>query len=93
MRLIRAALLALLVLIQYPLWLGKGGWLAVWALQRQNGEARAANDVLIARNAALAAEVQDLQSGSEAIEERARSELGLMRNNEIFVQIIPAAPN
>jgi len=90
MRLVCAALLALLVLIQYPLWLGKGGWRAVWAGERQNAQARAANAMLAARNAALAAEVQDLQSGSEAIEERARGELGLMRNNEIFVQIIPA---
>jgi len=92
MRLLCAALAALLVLIQYPLWLGKGGWLAVWAWQRKNSDASAANDALIARNAALAAEVQDLRSGSEAIEERARGELGLMRNNEIFVQIIPTPP-
>jgi len=92
MRLVCAALVALLVLIQYPLWLGKGGWRAVWAGERQNAQARAVNAILAARNAALAAEVQDLQSGSEAIEERARGELGLMRNNEIFVQIIPPPP-
>jgi len=90
MRLLCAALFGLLVLIQYPLWLGKGGWLAVWAGERKNAAASAANAILAARNAALAAEVQDLQSGSEAIEERARGELGLMRSNEIFVQIIPA---
>jgi len=92
MRLICAALFALFVLIQYPLWLGKGGWLAVWALQRQNAATSTANAALVARNTALAAEVQDLRSGSEAIEERARGELGLMRSNEIFVQIIPAPP-
>ena len=80
-------LLALVVLLQYPLWLGKGGWLRVWEVDRQLHAQREENLRLEQRNAALAAEVNDLKSGNEAIEERARFELGLTRPGEIFVQI------
>jgi len=90
MRLVSLVLFVLIVLIQYPLWLGRGGWFAVWDLQRQNAEQRAVNEGLITRNVALEAEVQDLRTGAEAIEERARSVMGMMRNNEVFVQIVTA---
>lgn len=80
-------LLALVVLLQYPLWLGKGGWLRVWEVDRQLHAQREENLRLEQRNAALAAEVNDLKSGNEAIEERARFELGLTRPGEIYVQI------
>ncbi|GAB1459308.1 cell division protein FtsB [Thauera sp.] len=80
-------LIALVVLLQYPLWLGKGGWLRVWEVDRQLHAQREENLRLEQRNAALAAEVNDLKSGNEAIEERARFELGLTRPGEIFVQI------
>ncbi|GAB1578241.1 cell division protein FtsB [Bordetella petrii] len=96
MRLLFLVLLVLLGLIQYPLWLGKGGWLKVWDLQRQVAAQHETNEGLRARNAALEAEVRDLATGVGAVEERARSELGMMREGEVFVQILPpgsAVPN
>ena len=79
-------ILALLALaLQYPLWLGKGGWLRVWDMDRQLQSQRQANQRLEQRNAGLDAEVRDLKSGNEAIEERARFELGLTRPDEVFV--------
>lgn len=89
MRLLFLILLVFVGLIQYPLWLGKGGWFKVWDLQKQVAAQREVNDRLRARNAALDAEVQDLKTGTGAIEERARSELGMMREGEVFVQILP----
>jgi cell division protein FtsB len=89
MRLLFLVLLALTCLIQYPLWLGKGGWFKVWDLQKQVAAQRQTNDSLRARNAALDAEVHDLQSGTDAIEDRARNELGMMRQGEVYVQILP----
>jgi cell division protein FtsB len=81
--------LALLIfLLQYPLWLGKGSWLKVWDLKRQVAEQRAANDVLVARNSQLAAEVSDLKTGYGAIESRARYQLGMIRQDETFFQVI-----
>lgn len=88
MRLLLISLTALLVLIQYPLWLGKGGWLRVWDLSRQLDVALVKEQELRARNAKLASEVQDLKEGTGAIEERARYELGLVRDSEIFVQVL-----
>ncbi len=94
MRLILICLTALLILIQYPLWLGKGGWLRVWDLSRQLDSALAKEQELKARNDKLASEVQDLKEGTGAVEERARYELGLIKENEIFVQILePGASN
>ena len=80
-------LVALICLLQYPLWLGKGGWLRVWDLEHQLAGQRDVNQKLETRNAALDAEVRDLKSGYEAIEERARFELGLIKDGEIFVQV------
>jgi len=83
---------ALLILaLQYPLWLGKGGWLRVRELNAQVEAQKVVNAGLKERNAALDAEVRDLKQGTEAIEERARSELGMIRQDEIFFQL-PAAP-
>ena len=90
MRLIVVCLTALLLLIQYPLWLGKGGWLSVRKLDGQVQLARKNNDELRARNAKLESEVHDLQQGTGAIEERARYELGMIRQNEIFIQVLDA---
>ncbi len=93
MRLLAVALIVLIALIQYPLWLGKGGWLRVWQLDRQVHAQRETNDRLAARNQALAAEVRDLKEGYEAIEERARAELGMIKKDEIFFQVLdPALP-
>ncbi len=88
MRLIILCLAALLVLIQYPLWLGKGGWLRVWDLDKQVAAAQKKNDELKARNAKLKSEVQDLREGTGAVEERARYELGMVKENEIFIQVL-----
>jgi cell division protein FtsB len=86
MKILGAALAALIVLIQYPLWLGKGGWLRAWENERQVEVQQAKNRQLETRNAALAAEVRDLKTGTEAIEERARQELGMVRPDEVFYQ-------
>lgn len=88
MRLIIICLTALVILIQFPLWLGKGGWLRVWDLDQQVVAAEKKNDELKARNAKLASEVQDLKEGTGAVEERARYELGMIKENEVFVQVI-----
>jgi cell division protein FtsB len=88
MRLITLGLAVLLVLIQYPLWLGKGGWLRVWDLDKQVEAAQKKNNELKARNAKLNSEVRDLREGTDAVEERARYELGMIKDGEIFVQIL-----
>jgi len=88
MRLISLALAALLLLIQYPLWLGKGGMLAVADLRDQVTVAQAQLDGRKARNAKLDSEVRDLREGLGAVEERARLELGMIKQNEIFVQVL-----
>jgi len=79
---------ALIVVIQFPLWLGKGGWLRVWELDQQVAAQRAQNARLEARNAGIAAEVRDLKQGLDAVEERARYELGLVRPDEVFFQTV-----
>ena len=89
MKILGALFVALIVLIQYPLWLGKGGWLRAWEVERQVDAQKARNRQLEARNASLAAEVRDLKTGTEAIEERARHELGMLRPDEIFYQYVP----
>jgi cell division protein FtsB len=87
MKVLAGILSALILLIQVPLWLGKGGWLTAWRLESKLDTERAKNLQLEDRNAALAAEVRDLKQGTEAIEERARSELGMVRRDEVFFQI------
>jgi cell division protein FtsB len=83
----------LIAALQYPMWLGKGGWLQVRELGKAVEAQEAANAKLKSRNDALDAEVRDLKTGSEAIEERARSELGMVRSDEVFFQITSdAAP-
>ena len=79
-------LVALLILLQYPLWFGKGGLLRVREMERQVAAQREVNQTLESRNASQEAEVRDLKSGYEAIEERARHELGLVKEGEVFVQ-------
>lgn len=93
MRTLAVIFVALIALIQYPLWLGRGGWLRVWELDRQLVLAKAQTAKLQARNDALDADVRDLKNGLEAIEERARFELGMIKQDEIFFQFVspPAA--
>ena len=88
MKILAGILGALIVAIQLPLWLGKGGWLRVWELDQQVAAQRVQNTRLEARNAGIAAEVRDLKQGLEAVEERARYELGLVRPDEVFFQIV-----
>ena len=91
MKILAGVLCALILAIQYPLWLGKGGWLRVWDVDRQLDAQRAVSERLEFRNGALAAEVKDLKQGLDAIEERARYELGMVKNDEVFFQV-PAKP-
>ena len=99
MRWLAIALGLLILGLQYPMWLGKGGWLQVRESDRQLTAQREMNTKLKARNDALDADVRDLKTGSEAIEERARAELGMIRHDEVFFQtqrggagMKPAAP-
>jgi cell division protein FtsB len=87
MRWLALAFAALILALQYPMWLGKGGWLQVREYDRQLVAQREANEKLRARNDALDADVRDLKTGYEAIEERARAELGMIRHDEVFFQI------
>jgi len=89
MRLVAVALAFFTLVLQYPLWLGKGGWLRVWELDRQVSAQKDQNTKLQQRNAGLDAEVHDLKQGFEAVEERARYELGMVRQDEVFFQVLP----
>ena len=89
MKLIGLILSTLLMLIQYPLWLGSGSWFRVWEMDRHVAEQHARNAGMRLRNEGLEAEVQDLHRGRLAIEERARYALGMIRQDEIFVQLGP----
>lgn len=91
MRAVTLILVALLLLLQYPLWIGKGSWLKVWDLNRQLESQQQVNRQTQARNALLDAEVRDLKQGTAAIEERARSELGMIKPDEVFYQIVENA--
>jgi cell division protein FtsB len=88
MRLLALLFAVIIAGLQYPLWIGKGSWLTVWKLDQQLSEKKAANERLQERNHTLEAEVVDLKTGSDAIEERARFELSMIRNDEVFFQIL-----
>jgi len=88
MKLLGGILAALIVLIQYPLWLGKGGWIRTWEIGGRVSAQQGKNAALEQRNVALEAEVRDLKQGLEAIEERARYELGMIKSDEVFFQVV-----
>lgn len=89
MKILTVILLALLIALQWPLWLGeKGSWKRVRELETALQEQRSANAKLIQRNQSMAAEVADLKNGTEAMEERARNQLGMIKKDEVFVQIM-----
>ena len=92
MRFLTLTLVVLIAALQYPLWFGKGSWMRVWEIDRQVHEQRITNDKLRQRNAALEAEVRDLKNGYDAIEERARNELGMTKHDEIFYEVLKASP-
>jgi cell division protein FtsB len=88
MKLLLTSGIVLVVLLSYTLTLGKGGLLDIWNMKRDISTQQEQNDRLKQRNRELAGEIVNLQKGTEAIEERARSDLGLIRPDEVFVQII-----
>ena len=88
MRLLTLILVSLIALLQYSLWLGKGSWLRVWEVDQQLKEQKEVNHKLQTRNTSLDAEVRDLKQGYDAIEERARSELGMIKQDEVFFQVL-----
>ncbi len=83
-------LILLVLALQIPLWIGEGSFRDVRLLQQSIEEQAKENEELRSRNQALSAEVLDLRQGLEAIEERARSELGMIREGETFFHILPA---
>lgn len=84
-------LIVLFLLLQYRLWLGTGGLVRLWQINQAVEQQLQENDQLEERNLALEAEVIDLKRGLEAVEERARSELGMIKKGETFVQIVTPA--
>lgn len=88
MKILAIFLAALLLALQYPLWAGKGSWMRVREMDRNLAQQRDTNARLRARNEALDAEVRDLKQGLDALEERARMDLGMIRKDEIFYQVV-----
>ena len=88
MKALAYSLAAVLLALQYPLWIGKGSWGKVWELERQLEQQQQAHLRLQARNDALEADVKDLKEGTAAIEERARLELGMIKKDEVFFQVV-----
>jgi cell division protein FtsB len=87
LRIVAIIFVLLILALQYPMWLGKGGWLQLRELNAQVEAQRRVNAELKTRNQALDAEVRDLKQGYAAVEERARSELGMIRQDEVFFQL------
>lgn len=87
MRAVTLALIALIGLVHAELWFGKGGVPRVMELQARLAEQKVSNEVARTRNAQLDAEVRDLREGLEMVEEKARSDLGMVKPDEIFVQV------
>ena len=92
LRYVALILLILLVALQIKLWTGQGGMREVWALEGRVAAQARENETLRTRNDALSADVADLKEGTEAVEERARSELGLIKPGETFYQVVDPAP-
>lgn len=92
MRWLVTILLVLLVALQYKLWVGDGGIREILRIQEAVEQQEATNEQLRERNDALKGEVKDLKQGLEAVEERARSELGMVKEGETFYQVVEDAP-
>jgi len=93
MRALLAILLLLFILLQVKLWFGEGGYGDVKRLAQRVEEQALENEALAQRNRELQAEVEDLRQGLQAVEERARSELGMIKENEEFYQVVPGQKN
>jgi cell division protein FtsB len=89
MRVLLAIMVLVLVLLQLKMWFGEGGFRDVQRLEQRVEQQALENEMLAQRNRELQAEVEDLRQGLEAVEERARSELGLIKENEEFYQVVP----
>lgn len=92
MKSLAIVLIALIALIQYPLWLGKGSWLQVSTFEQDIVQAQEENLKLQNRNMIFHAEINDLKQGTDAIEERARNDIGMIKKDEIFFQIVDTNP-
>jgi len=92
MKWLAAALAVAVILLQYRVWLSADGIREVARLKQAVAAQRAENEQLADRNRQLAAEVRDLKTGMDALEERARSDLGMVARNETFYQVVPARP-
>jgi cell division protein FtsB len=92
MRVVTLVLFVILILLQFKLWFGEGGFREVARLEDRVELQRSQNDELLQRNAELQAEVEDLRERLDAVEERARSELGLIKPSEKFYQVVPPPP-
>ncbi|TAJ95991.1 MAG: cell division protein FtsB [Gammaproteobacteria bacterium] len=88
MKLLAAALLILLAALQYRLWTGNGGIPHVRRMEQAKAAQLEENRKLEERNRSLSAEVIDLKQGLDAIEERARTEMGMIKQDEVFIQVI-----
>jgi len=93
MRVVTLILFVLLILLQFKLWLGEGGFTEVARLEARVEGQQQQNDELLQRNAELHAEVEDLRERLDAVEERARSELGMIKPDEKFYQVVPPPPD
>lgn len=87
-RVVAALLIGLLAVVQAQLWLGRGSVGDVAQMQQKLDAQKARNAIAVQANETLAAEVRDLREGLEMVEEKARSELGMVKPNEIYVQIV-----
>jgi len=88
MRWLIALLVTILLVLQYRLWVGEGSLAEVWRLRHQVEAQKKENERLVERNQALEAEVKDLKQGMDAVEERARNDLGMIKEDEVFYQVI-----
>ncbi len=88
MKVITLIFLLILLLLQYPLWFSSGGWIKAWELEQRISELAWENQQIQQRNNLMDADVRDLQQGYEAIEERARNELGMTHKDEVFFRVV-----
>ena len=92
MRYIAVILGLLFLILQYELWIGEGSLATVWQLQKGIAEQKKENKKIANRNQSLVAEVSDLKKGDAAIEERARNELGMIKEGETYIQVVDEKP-
>ncbi len=88
MKILISILLILTIILQYDLWFGESSLVTVWKLEKTVKQQKEENNKLKERNSALTGEVLDLKKGNQAVEERARSELGMIKDGETFIQLV-----